>query len=430
MATLSHLPLLPLVIDYSDKTATFARKDEDNIYLGLQRHGRVHRVALRAPSSTLRKLLNPLNKPFPRLENLSLISTTTETGLVLPEAFHAPFLRHLSLHGIGFPKGVPFLSSMIALSTLSLVHIQKSSYFSPGHLVTQLQSLLYLEELSIGFAIPMPLPSSEGELLPAPNPPVTLPNLRRLTFQGESDYLDNLVAPINTPFLEQLSLTLFFDIDFALVNLTEFIHRTKGFRFFITRVFFNKGGVFIEAGIGKFSLHVKVSCEPLDHQIGSTTQVFSALGNALSTVEKLVLDINVNGMPSDWENRRDNMLWHELLLPFIGVKKLNIGFSLIFELSRALESLAGGLVQGILPELQELEVLQLEMYHANLSGFIKTRKSMGRPIRLLAPQMAHLQASPEVRAPFPYLARVNTGSFREIYCSLMATSLEWSEQRR
>jgi hypothetical protein len=48
MDTLSHPPPLPLVIDYSDKTATLARRDEDNIYLGLQRHGRVRRVALQA----------------------------------------------------------------------------------------------------------------------------------------------------------------------------------------------------------------------------------------------------------------------------------------------------------------------------------------------------------------------------------------------
>ena len=42
-------------------------------------------------------------------------------------------------------------------------------------------------------------------------------------------YLDNLVAQINTPFLERLGVTLYFDIVFTLVNLTEYIHRTEGF---------------------------------------------------------------------------------------------------------------------------------------------------------------------------------------------------------
>jgi len=44
--TLGHLPPLPLVIDYSDMTRTLARKDEDNIRLGLQWNGRVRRVAI------------------------------------------------------------------------------------------------------------------------------------------------------------------------------------------------------------------------------------------------------------------------------------------------------------------------------------------------------------------------------------------------
>ena len=404
MNTLSHLPPLPLVINYSDKTATLVRRDEDNIYLGLQRHGRVRRVALLVPSSSLRMLLEPMNKPFPRLEDLSLLSSTTEEmSPVLPETFRAPFLRRLSLHGIGLPKGLSLLSSMVALSTLSLIHIRDSCYFPPGHLVTQLQCLPCLEELSIGFAIPIPLPSSEGELLPTPIPPVTLPALRRLTFRGVSVYLDNLVAQINTPVLKQLSLTLLFELVFTLVNLTKFIHRTEGFRFLVFRTIFNKDGASIDAGTGKFSLHVNVNCKPLDWQIDSTTQVFSALGEITSTVEELTIDLYTHQMPSDWENRRDNMLWHELLLPFIRVKKLQIDFSLTFELSRVLESVSEGLVQEILPELQELEVLQLEMYHGSkrLSGFFETRESMGRPVHLLVPQMARLRASPEVRASFP-----------------------------
>ena len=46
MDTLSHLPPLPLVIDYSDRTRTITRKDEGNMYLGLQQHDRVCRVVL------------------------------------------------------------------------------------------------------------------------------------------------------------------------------------------------------------------------------------------------------------------------------------------------------------------------------------------------------------------------------------------------
>ena len=385
--TLNHLPPLPLVINYPSR-ATMARKDEDNLHFGLRQHGRVRKVVLWAPSSSLCMWLGQMNQVFPRLGDLSLLSTTTEEmSLVLPETFQAPDLRHLSLQGVGLPKGSPLLLSVTALSTLSLTDIQAFCYFPPGHLVTQLQGLPRLEELSIGFAIPIPLPSAERELLSPPIPPVTLPNLRRFTFRGVGVYLDNLVAQINTPLLKILNLTLLFELTFTLVNLTEFFHRTEGFRCLVARVIFNKDGACIDAGyyeqqgIGKLNLCVK--CEPLDWQIDSATQICSALGEVLSTVVELTLNLDTDGMPSDWEDTLDSFLWHELLLQFIEVKKLHIGSSLTLELSRALQSGSGGL---FLPELQELEV-SLKIDHATtvLTTFIETRESEGRPVHISVP---------------------------------------------
>ena len=391
IATLSHLPPLPLVIDYSDiKTGTAARKNEDNINRGLQWHGHLRQVTIQAPSSSLRQWLERMDKPFPRLMDVSLSSTTTEEmNLTLPETLQAPDLRRLSLHGIGLPIGYPLLPSMTALSRLSLTHIGASSYFSPGRLVTQLQGLPYLEKLSIGFAIPIPLASNEQELISTPIPPVTLPNLRLLSFRGVSVYLDNFVAQINTPLLERLHLAIFFELAFTLVNLTKFIHGTEGFECLVARVIFNKDGASITANpyeqrdIREIELRVK--CERLDWQIDSAIQVCNALGRVLSSVEELSLDLDTDGMPSDWEETLDSILWHELLLPFIGVKRLHIGSSLTFELSQALELVAGGLVLDFLLELQELDV-QLAIDYAKdaFSAFVATRESEGRPVYLLA----------------------------------------------
>ena len=382
--TLSHIPPLPLFIDYSE---TITSKDEDNIHVGLQQHGRVRQVILQAPSSSLRIRLEQMNNLFPTLGDLSLLSTTTETmSLALPETLQAPELRRLSLHGIGLPNGMPLLSSAIALSTLSLTHIQAPCYFPPGYLVTHLQGLPHLEELSIGFATPIPLPSSEGGLLPGLIPPVTLPALKRLTFRGVGIYLDNLVAQINTPLLLQLSLTLFFELAFALGNLTEFVHRTEGFRCLVARVIFDQDGASIDAVLyeqrGIVKLNLQINCEQLDWQIDSAAQVCSALGDVLSAVQVFTLDLDMAGMPSDWENTLDNTQWHELLLPFIGVKKLHIGFSLTNQLFQALESVTEGLVSELLPELQELEVpFEIDYTTNAVSTFMEARESIGRPIR-------------------------------------------------
>ena len=399
LETLSHLPPLPLLIDYSDGIRTMARKYEDNIQLRLRQHGQcVRRVALRAPSSSLYTLLEPMNKLFPRLEDLSLLCTTTDdSSLVLPDKLQAPGLRHLALHGIDLPKGFPLLSSTIALSTLSLTDIGASCYLPPGHLVTQIQGLPQLEELTFGFAaFVTPISSSEEEPLPALIPPVTLPTLRRLTFLGVGDYLDDLVAQINTPLLEQLSLTLFFELAVALAKLTKFIQRTEGLGCLVARVILTKDGASIYAdhdeqqGIGKLSLHVNF--EPLRWQISSVILVCHALGDFLPIIEKLTLDVDEDGMPSDWENTH-NMSWYALLLPFVGVKRLHIGSPLALKLAQALGSEGKGLV---LPALQELEVsLKIDLARKSFSSFMETRKSMGHPVHLSAP----LHADEKVLVP-------------------------------
>ena len=398
--TLRHLPPIPLFIDFPDHgTRAMSRKDEENIRFGLQWVDRVCRVDLQAPSSSFRAWLGQMNQVFPRLGDLSLLSTSTEENLVLPETFQAPDLRRLTLHGIGLSTRSTLNFSAIALSTLSLTHIGASSYLSPGHLVKQLQGLPYLEKLSIGFAIPIPLTSTEGKLLPAPIPPVPLPSLRRLTFRGVGVYLDNLVAHINAPLLEQLDLTLLFELDFTLVNLTGFIRRTEGYasRCPDFRVKFKKDGVYVDAGHEKLSYHepwriktlsVRVNCEPLDWQMETALQVCRALGKVVSTLEVLSLDLDVDAMPSDWENMLDDMLWHELLLPFTGAKRLYIGSSLTLELSRTLESVIGDSVMDLLPELQELEVTVRMDQATNLySMFLNTRESLGRPVHLLVDEI-------------------------------------------
>ena len=396
--TLRHLPPIPLFIniDFPDHGKRgMLRKDEENIRFGLQWVDRVCQVDLRAPSSSFRMWLGQMNQRFPRLGGLSLLSTSTEENLVLPETFQAPCLRRLALHGIGLSTRSTLLSSAIALSTLSLTHVGASSYLSPGHLVKQLQGLPHLKELSIGFAIPIPLPSTEGKLLPAPIPPVTLPSLRRLTFRGVGVYLDNLVAQINAPLLERLNLTILFELAFTLVNLTGFIGRTEGLASGCPdfRVKFKKDGVYVDAGHKKSGYHepwdiktlsVYVNCEPFDWQIDSAAQVCRALGKVVSTVEVLSLDLDVDALSLDWENMLDDMPWHELLLPFIGAKRLYIGSPLTLELSRTLESVFGDLVLDLLPELQELEVPVTIDQATNLySIFVQARESVGRPVHVL-----------------------------------------------
>ena len=307
---------------------------------------------------------------------------------MLPSTFRGPNLRHLAFHGIGLPEQFSLSVSTTALVTLTLTHIPAPFYLHPGHLVTQLQDLPYLEDLSIGFTVPMPRPGAEGKLLPAPIPRVTLPILKRFTFRGVVVYLESFVAQIYAPLLEQLDITLLFQPAFTLLNLAQFVHTIKRLRCLSARVLFRRSRASIVTTNGEprdGGLTISVICEPLDWQIDSISQVCGALAQVLSSIEELTLDLEEAGIPFR-ESALDDTLWREFLQPFRGVRRLHISSALTSELSDALKPDAAGLVLELLPALRDLEV-QLERddaYNAFSTFITQARERAGRLIFLLA----------------------------------------------
>ncbi len=402
--TLAHLPLLPLVIDYQDATATIRAKDELGISHALQLRDRVRRVVLSIPPASLHKLLVLMDDSYPILEHLCLSSTTKEehAGLILPVTFMAPNLCHLNLLGISLPAKLPLLSSTVALVTLTLTNVQSSGYFLPKHIVTRLRFLPQLEELSICFSIPIPRPSAESELLNAPETPVTLPALKRLTFRGVSAYLESLVAQISAPLLEHLGITIFNQVAFALPHLSHFTDTTEGFKLPIAGVIFEYNAVSVVAdqrgrqqrADGPPSLSFRVMCREFDWQVDCAAQICNALMPALSGVEGLTLDFDGQTIPTEWQDGAvDGATWRELLRPFVGARELRICHALAWELSFALQSGDAGLDPMLLPGLQELAP-QLEEEHANnaFSWFVEARQIAGRPVRVSPSPVPRAQA--------------------------------------
>jgi len=282
---------------------------------------------------------------------------------------------------------LPLFASSVSLVTLKLTDIAAPGYFTPEDLVTQLQHLPLLEELSVEFSIPMPRPSAEGELLREPLTLTTLPSLKWLVFRGVGAYLEGLLARISSPLLERFNITLFTQLTFTLPHLSRFTRTTVGLRHpGGANVIFNREGVsFIfvgsenennrQFGDGPFSL--RITCKPFDWQMIAATQVCGALEPILSAVEEevtLVLD----GLPPDWRDAVDDVVWRELLGPFRSAKRLRISCScqcsspLAPELSSsALESYraAGSLIPIpipgllVLPALQHLELRDVETGH-------------------------------------------------------------------
>ncbi|KAI9456028.1 hypothetical protein BJY52DRAFT_607568 [Lactarius psammicola] len=397
--TLVHLPPLPLVIDYRYATATVGLQDELGIFHALRLCDRVRRVVLRIPPSILDQLLVLMDESFPVLEHLSLSYTAEEdTMLLLPKTFLAPNLHHLTLLGIGLPKKLLLLSSTLSLVTLTLANIRAPGYFLPRHLVTRLNSLSQLEELTIGFSIPLPRPSAERELLHELEAPVTLSVLKRLTFRGVSAYLDSFVAQIRAPLLEQFNITLFNQIAFSLPHLSHFTNSTERLKLPVAKVFFEHDAFSVvthhhrqqlddgpEDGTPSFSL--RVICKQFDWQIDCAAQICSALmTSTLAGIEQLTLDVEGREVSTEWQDDAvDGATWRELLGSFTAAKELHICAALVWELSCALRPGDVGLDPGLLPCLEVLAP-ELEEEHAGnaFASFIDARQVAGRPV-LLSP---------------------------------------------
>ena len=352
---LSHLPPLPIFVDFRgwDVAGT-----DSGILHAIQQHDRIRRIDLKAPSSTLDKLIVPMNEPFPSLESLSLSSTTTPkegTMLMIPKKFSAPNLRHLTSHGTCLPQGLPFLATSISLITLKLTDIQAPGYFTPDDLAKQLRHTPQLQELTIGFSIPLPRPRAEKELLHGSLALTELPALRCLEFQGVGAYLEGLLARISTPRLERFIISLFPQLTFILSHLSYATKTIERLRRPVARVIFNRESVSFIIGsrqFGDVTFDLKVGFKLFDWQLTTATQVCRELEPILSVAEDLTLQFD--GLPSDWRNVVDDTGWRELLGPFSNAKNLRISGPVAPEIYNILESYRAGLPPGQLPVLQYL----------------------------------------------------------------------------
>ncbi|KAI9438949.1 hypothetical protein H4582DRAFT_104829 [Lactarius indigo] len=388
--TLDHLPLLPLIVDYRDTIATITQHDESAIHHALVLWDRVRHIDLHLPPSILHKLLVHMDENFSMLEYLSISSTIKEdTSLALPKTFLTPHLRHLTLHGIDVPNRLRLLSSTVSLVVLVITDIQASGYFPPRPLVAHLSSLPQLEELSIGFSTPIPRPSV-GRELSGQRLTVTLPNLKRLKFQGVSAYLECFVAQIRAPLLERLDITLFNQLAWVLPHLSYLINTATALKLPTATVFFgNEVSIITDHHLTQQNgapFTLRVICKELDWQIDCAAQICSALIAPLSDIQELRLDFDGEVMPTEWPNGEiDTTTWHELLRQFIGVNKLRICAALSEELSRALQMGEDGLDPSLLPGLQEIVTELYGKRADDLFGwFVNARRLADNPVHLMS----------------------------------------------
>ena len=388
--TLDHLSFLPLGIVHRKSTPSIT-KQKLEAYRAILLYDRVSSIDLHCSPLAMNKLFRLMDKSFPILKSLSLISMRDDdvANPVLPKTFLAPNLHSIILFRVELQKRLSLLSSTLSLVTLHLAGIRASGHRFLRILVSRLPSLSRLEKLLIEFCDNVPRPDTVGEELGEQGTPVTLPGMKDLEFMGFSVYSKFFFAQIRTPSLEYLAVSLFIQNSFALPHLVHFTNTTEGIKLLRTgEVSFRPEAVYINMDqhrtpwdVGHFVLGVM--CRQIDQQINYAVEVCRALSPAISGVERLRLELGFGKTLEGLTSETDSTTWQELLRPFVAVKELRICPELSEELTWALQENDIGSEPGFLPNLEDLvSDLFWEDADAPFAWFIHARRLAGRPVCL------------------------------------------------
>ena len=373
-------PPLPIAICYPPDE----EQGEENVVAALKHHYRISRVSFKELTShVLEGFIAMMQDPFPALTGLRLQSFD-EIGPVIPDAFlggAAPQLQFFFLEGIAFPSLPTFVVSAAHLTKLRLQEIPDAGYISPEAMATCLSVLLELEELIIGFQSSQSQPPP-SQITRSLSSRTILPALTYLEFRGVSEYLEDLVAQINTPKLYSLDIWFFMDLIFVIPQLKTFIGSTNRLKL-CKRAYIElypwSARITIESPI---LLHLRFKCERLDWRISSMARLCNQLFPFLSEVEHL----EINGDPDLQLESLDDMeptQFLDLFRPFIAVQGLYVSKKLGPLIVDALRELTGERVTEVLPLLRNVSLGGLKPHGATqgvIELFVAARQLSSHPI--------------------------------------------------
>ena len=315
-------PPLPLVVNYGGfpTLPPPSPEDEDNIMAALEHSDRVCSISLTVSRSLLKKL-STISKPFSELEVLVLLSQG-KVQLTLPSVFWWGYrLRTLHSSRIPFPSLPQLLFPSQDLVDLQLQEIPSEGYFSPEAFADSLCGMTQLETLSLHF-LSFPPRRNYLSLPPQPENRILLPALTYFKYRGISKYLDTLVARINAPHLGYLEITFFSQPTLDTSQLGRFINRIETWTSPLQAdIVPSERAILVtitESGEEALTrLRLQISCEQLDWQLSSISQICDHFSSFLLSVEDL--RIKTAGPPS-LSGDMDDEQWLRLIRAFDGVK--------------------------------------------------------------------------------------------------------------
>jgi hypothetical protein len=380
-------PPLPIIIRDMDNRPMPQNYD---LHAAIVDPNRVCEIDLRyITRSRFQRLVSVMQEPFPALIHLRLeFAANFYDDPALPDGFlggSAPCLRSLMLYLIAFPALPKILLSATDLVRLSLRRTPYSAYISPDVIVNSLAALANLKFLTIeldflryrGYR-----PDQESRRPPPPTRTV-LPALSLFELHGPSEYLDDLVARIDTPLLDSFLIAFnHFIIDFS--QLARLMRRTTKF---------NEAHV----NLDDFSIEVEslpptwtraeesgltIKFRAVNWQLTNLVQVFTLLSTSIYAVEHLYI-CGCRSLSLKWHADIENMQWLEICHSFTSVKNLYVKKELPQWIAPALQEPVRERVTDVLPALECLYLEELQpsgTVQEAIGQFVAARQLLGRPV--------------------------------------------------
>ena len=359
----------------------------DNVAAGLRLNHRVSGIQLEETSFHAWEIFWPLmQRPFHALTHLCVqLHCIVED--VIPSSFlggSAPSLRVLVLSDFPFPALPELLLSATNLVHLQHEYIPRSGYISPQSMVTGLSALTRLESLSLTFRA---VPDGAVRILP-PHTLTLLPALNYLYFRGFPDYMEDLVAQIDTPLLESVTITLFHQEVLETPELSKFVRRADKLslvdRAHVTIMRDRTSVVisqeFLIREVDPKTFLLIFNCDKWQAELSSLMELYAPCFPTPSPFE--CLQITVSGLWQDVIGDPDPP-WLELFRLFSTVKHLRLCKPVAHYVAHALGGISAERVMEVLPALEIISMPELGTYgpvKEAISEFVDARQLSGHPV--------------------------------------------------
>ena len=365
--------------------------DENNVIAALKHPERICELNVPMTKSLLAKSALLLQASFPTLETLRLGSQDASRPLILPICFlggDTPRMRDIHLTSTAFSALPLLIQTTRELVSLQLDDVPHSGYFSPEALAAGLSATTQLKHLKLYFHPPSHRPDQRHTPSAAKSLSI-LPALTEIHFRGNSDYLEDLLARIDAPAVEQVDINFLELNTFDTPQLAQFINRTRtlksphhtSFRLSEDDLTVIHDFRLAPPSSASGTVRLQISCDDVDRQMSILVHVGRQFSSFLSSVETL----DVNGSPMLFSLRdpreTDSAKWLELLRHFRGVRKFEVAGALVPNIASTLEQVTGNMARGILPLLRDLHLDEPQSSTSpSIEPFVAARQLSSHPV--------------------------------------------------